>query len=89
MSLAAPCCCRLRAVPEPILAGCSALATLSLHGNPLTAEALRQAPGWRQFDERRRQKYDKQVRRWRERRFGVVVTDGPPSTGTYGAGANG
>lgn len=52
---------RLVAVPPQILKGCSALATLGLHGNALTAEALRETPGWAQFDERRRAKYDKQV----------------------------
>jgi hypothetical protein len=54
-------CCRLRTVPPALLSGCPALATLSLHSNPLTAEELREVPGWRQFDERRRTKYDKQV----------------------------
>lgn len=48
-------------MPPAILAGCSSLATLSLHGNPLTAEELRETPGWAAFDERRRAKYDKQV----------------------------
>ncbi|KAI3433885.1 hypothetical protein D9Q98_003687 [Chlorella vulgaris] len=52
---------RLRTVPPALLSGCPALATLSLHGNPLTAEELREVPGWLQFDERRRTKYDKQV----------------------------
>lgn len=48
-------------MPPEVLTGCAALATLSLHGNPVTAEELREMPGWRQFDERRRSKYDKQV----------------------------
>jgi hypothetical protein len=52
---------RLRGLPPALLTGCAALATLSLHGNPLTAEQLRETPGWAQFDERRRAKYDKQV----------------------------
>ncbi|KAL4437121.1 hypothetical protein ABPG75_004260 [Micractinium tetrahymenae] len=52
---------RLKAVPPAVLAGCSSLATLSLHGNPLTAEQLRETPGFAEFDERRRAKYDKQV----------------------------
>ncbi len=56
------CCpCRLRLIPQEVLTGCAALATLSLHGNPVTAEAMREMPGWKQFDERRRSKYDKQV----------------------------
>jgi len=53
--------CRLRAVPTELLTGCSSLATLTLHGNPLTAEQLRDTPGWAAFDERRKAKYDKQV----------------------------
>ncbi|KAL4424792.1 hypothetical protein ABPG77_000832 [Micractinium sp. CCAP 211/92] len=52
---------RLKAVPPAILTGCSSLATLSLHGNPLTIEQLRETPGFAEFDERRRAKYDKQV----------------------------
>ena len=53
----------LRGVPTELLTGCSSLATLGLHGNPATAEQLRETPGWAQFDARRRRKYDKQVRR--------------------------
>lgn len=53
--------CRLHAVPSEILTGCTSLATLTLHGNPATAEALRELSGWAAFDERRRTKYDKQV----------------------------
>ncbi|PRW58592.1 LRR repeats and ubiquitin-like domain-containing protein [Chlorella sorokiniana] len=52
---------RLKAVPPAILTGCPALATLSLHGNPLTAEQLRETEGYAAFDARRRRKYDKQV----------------------------
>lgn len=48
-------------MPPAILTGCSSLATLSVHGNPLTAERLRETPGYAAFDERRRAKYDKQV----------------------------
>lgn len=48
-------------MPPAILTGCSSLATLSLHGNPLTIEQLRETPGFAEFDKRRRAKYDKQV----------------------------
>lgn len=48
-------------MPPAVLAGCASLATLSLHGNPLTAEQLRETEGYAAFDERRRRKYDKQV----------------------------
>lgn len=57
---------RLKAVPPAVLTGCASLATLSLHGNPLTAEQLRETEGYAAFDERRRRKFDKQVG------FGVV-----------------
>ena len=49
-------------MPAALLTGCSALATLSLHGNSLTVEQLRDTPGWAEFDARRRAKYDKQAR---------------------------
>lgn len=52
---------RLRAVPEAILRGCASLATLSLHGNAITVDQLRETPGWAEFDGRRKAKYDKQV----------------------------
>lgn len=48
-------------MPPAVLTGCASLATLSLHGNPLTAEQLRETEGYAAFDERRRRKYDKQV----------------------------
>ncbi len=53
---------RLSAVPAALLRGCESLATLSLHGNPITADALRETDGFRAFDARRCQKYDKQAR---------------------------
>lgn len=52
---------RLVGVPASILRGCSSLSTLSLHGNPLTIEHLREADGWAEFDARRRAKHDKQL----------------------------
>ena len=48
-------------VPPALLEACTALHTLSLHGCPLTVEALRGTAGWAAFDARRRAKYDKQV----------------------------
>ena len=57
-------CCTLRlaAVPPTVLRGCILLATLSLHSNPITTEALRACEGFQEFDARRFQKHDKQVR---------------------------
>jgi hypothetical protein len=51
----------LVSVPAAILRGCASLATLSLHGNPLTVEQLRDGDGWAEFDARRRAKHDKQL----------------------------
>ena len=53
--------CRLREVPGEILKGCSLLARLSLHGNPLTLEQLRSSEGFRDFNARRCASADKQV----------------------------
>ena len=52
---------RLREVPGEILKGCSSLARLSLHGNPLTIEQLRSSEGFREFNARRCASADKQV----------------------------
>lgn len=52
---------RLRRAPSAVLRGCTALARLSLHGNPITVEQLRAADGWAEFDARRRAQADKQL----------------------------
>lgn len=52
---------RIHAVPAEILRGCASLATLTLHNNSLTAEQLRETPGYSEMDARRRAKYDKQL----------------------------
>ena len=56
-------CCRLRSVPAAVLRGCRSLATLSLHGNPITIEVFREADGFEEFNARRCAKFDKQVSR--------------------------
>ncbi len=48
-------------MPKEVLTGCTSLITLQLHGNPVTIEQLRVSPGWKEFDERRKKKHDKQV----------------------------
>ena len=48
-------------MPAAILRGCASLSTLSLHGNPLTVEQLREADGWAEYDARRCAKHDKQL----------------------------
>ena len=52
---------RLQGVPAEVLRGCSSLARLSLHGNPLTIEQLRAADGFQEFNARRCARCDKQV----------------------------
>lgn len=47
--------------PPEVLTGCSELFTLSLHGNQITIDQLRQVEGWEEFDERRRAKYSKRL----------------------------
>ncbi|KDD72757.1 hypothetical protein H632_c2936p1 [Helicosporidium sp. ATCC 50920] len=52
---------RIAAVPSAILLECSSLQTIDVHGNPLTMQALRDTPGFGEFDARRRAKYSKQM----------------------------
>ncbi|KAK9904917.1 hypothetical protein WJX75_005508 [Coccomyxa subellipsoidea] len=52
---------RLKVVPAVVLRGCGALATLALHGNPVTVEQLREADGFAEFNARRCAKHDKQL----------------------------
>ncbi|KAK9865614.1 hypothetical protein WJX84_000823 [Apatococcus fuscideae] len=52
---------RIRAVPREILTGCSSLAQLSLHDNPLTADQLREAEGFGAMDARRQLRVGKQL----------------------------
>ena len=51
----------LRGVPSELLRGCVALTTLSLHGNPVTLDALEATDGWAEFDTRQRAKQSKRV----------------------------
>lgn len=48
-------------MPTAVLVQCTALHTLSLHHNPLTAEALTSTPGFEDFEERRRSKFSKVI----------------------------
>lgn len=52
---------RVGAVPPAVLTGARSLATLALHGCPITMEELRETPGFAAFEARRVAKYDKQV----------------------------
>ncbi|GFR48895.1 hypothetical protein Agub_g10842, partial [Astrephomene gubernaculifera] len=44
---------RIGSVPAALLQGCSSLASLSLHDNPITADQLRSTPGFEGYDRRR------------------------------------
>ena len=48
-------------MPAAVLRGCGALATLGLHGNPISVEQLRESDGFAEFNARRCAKHDKQV----------------------------
>jgi len=48
-------------LPSQLLRGCGALSTLSLHGNPVTLDALEAVDGWADFDARQRAKQSKRV----------------------------
>ena len=50
---------RIAAVPPAVLRDCAALATLSLHGNPITPAALEATEGHAAFEARRQGKYTK------------------------------
>ncbi|WVZ59161.1 hypothetical protein U9M48_009353 [Paspalum notatum var. saurae] len=51
----------LTSLPAKLFRKCSQLITLDLHGTEITNDALRQVEGWEEFDERRRQKHQKQL----------------------------
>ena len=48
-------------MPAEVLRGCEELATLGLHGNPISLQELQALDGFDAFEERRRKKYDKKV----------------------------
>lgn len=52
---------RIETIPTEILKGCLQLNTLSLKDNPITIQQMREIPGFCEFEERRRTKYDKKI----------------------------
>ncbi|EFJ45917.1 hypothetical protein VOLCADRAFT_105794 [Volvox carteri f. nagariensis] len=52
---------RITAVPPAVLRDCASLATLSLQGNPITADQLRSTPGFAEYDTRRVARCNKQL----------------------------
>ncbi|CAL4933773.1 unnamed protein product [Urochloa decumbens] len=51
----------LTSLPSTLFKKCMQLITLDLHGTEITNDILRQVEGWEEFDERRRQKHQKQL----------------------------
>lgn len=51
----------LTSLPAAFFKKCSQLTTLDLHGTEITNDVLRQVEGWEEFDQRRRQKHQKQL----------------------------
>eukprot|EP00884_Botryococcus_braunii_P015044 jgi/Botrbrau1/23540/Bobra.0141s0011.1 len=52
---------KITEVPSRILTDCTALHTLQLHNNPITAQVLEMTPGYESFNQRRKGKVDKQI----------------------------
>lgn len=52
---------RIETIPPAILMYCESLQTLALHGNPIDMEHVETIKGYREFEERRKSKYDKAV----------------------------
>ncbi|PSC75573.1 plant intracellular Ras-group-related LRR 7-like [Micractinium conductrix] len=50
---------QLEGVPPEVLRGCTSLATLSLHDNPIQPDTLHATDGWAEFEARRQGKYTK------------------------------
>jgi hypothetical protein len=48
-------------LPPAILHGCTSLATISLHDNPITVDALHATDGYADFEGRRQSKYTKAI----------------------------
>ncbi|XP_042453789.1 plant intracellular Ras-group-related LRR protein 8-like isoform X2 [Zingiber officinale] len=51
----------LKSLPSALFKMCTQLSTLDLHGTQITNDSLRQVEGWKDFDERRRSKHQKQL----------------------------
>ncbi|KAG2537749.1 hypothetical protein PVAP13_9NG335700 [Panicum virgatum] len=51
----------LTSLPSTLFKKCMQLITLDLHGTEITNDILRQVEGWEEFDERQRQKHQKQL----------------------------
>eukprot|EP00261_Vitis_vinifera_P034777 XP_019076020.1 PREDICTED: LRR repeats and ubiquitin-like domain-containing protein At2g30105 isoform X2 [Vitis vinifera] len=51
----------LKSLPRNLFKMCLQLSTLDLHGTEITMDLLRQFEGWENFDERRRDKHQKQL----------------------------
>lgn len=52
---------RIKTLPDGLFGSCINLAALLLRSNPITVEALRTAPDFQQYEERRRARTNKQL----------------------------
>ncbi|WMV58100.1 hypothetical protein MTR67_051485 [Solanum verrucosum] len=51
----------LNQMPLNLLRECKSLQTISLHGNPISMDQFQQMDGFKDFEARRKQKFDKQI----------------------------
>lgn len=51
----------LNQMPLNLLRECKSLQTISLHGNPISMDQFQQMDGFKDFETRRKQKFDKQI----------------------------
>ncbi|KAG8095948.1 hypothetical protein GUJ93_ZPchr0013g34299 [Zizania palustris] len=52
---------KIRQLPQNILRDCKALQNISLHNNPISMDQFQQMDGFKEFEARRRKKFDKQI----------------------------
>ena len=48
-------------LPEKLFTNCKSLATFSIHKNPIETKDIQGVPNFKEYNERRVQKYDKQI----------------------------
>ncbi|GJW62150.1 plant intracellular Ras-group-related LRR protein 7 [Tanacetum coccineum] len=51
----------LKQIPPSLLKECKTLQNISLHGNPISMDQFQQIEGFKEFEDRRKKKFDKQI----------------------------
>ncbi|PWA85833.1 leucine-rich repeat domain, L domain-like protein [Artemisia annua] len=51
----------LKQIPPNLLKECKTLQNISLHGNPISMDQFQQMEGFKEFEDRRKKKFDKQI----------------------------